>query len=334
MAHAASGCLVARSRLVLRRCRMHGFLLMSLLALAAARGVARETPRVVVLGTAQDGGLPQIGCEEAPCRRARRNPRFARRVASLLVVDPRSGRRYLLDATPDLPEQVELARTASPERAGVDGRPPLFDGIFLTHAHLGHYAGLLQLGREAYGAAGQEVLVTARMRAFLESNGPWSLLVSEGHVKLREMQPDVEIPIGDDLAVTPILVPHRDELSDTVGFLIAGPSRRVLYIPDIDKWERWERRIEDVIASVDVALIDGTFFEDGEIPGRSMADIPHPFIVETLKRLAALPPGERAKIVFTHLNHTNPACDPRSAAARRIRAAGMSVARDGDVIPL
>jgi len=309
-------------------------LLLSLLAAVAARGVPREAPRIVVLGTAQDGGFPQIGCEEAPCRRARREPRFARRVASLLIVDPRSGRRYLVDATPDLPEQVELARERSPDRPAAGGRPPLFDGIFLTHAHLGHYAGLAQLGREAYGAAGQEVIVTQRMRAFLESNGPWSLLVSAGHVNLRDMSPDVAIPIGDGLSVTPFLVPHRDEFSDTVGFVIAGPSRRVLYIPDIDKWERWERRIEDVIRSVDVALIDGTFFEDGEIPGRSMADIPHPFIVETVQRLAGLPPAERAKIVFTHLNHTNPACDLRGAAARRIRAAGMSVAKEGDVFTL
>ena len=129
-------------------------------------------------------------------------------------------------------------------------------------------------------------------------------------------------------------MPHRAEYTDTFGFLIEGPRRALLYIPDIDKWERWDRSIEEILRRVDVALLDGTFDADGEIPGRSMADIPHPFLEESLARFAALPESERAKIVFTHLNHSNPAADPESESAARVQAAGMRIAREGDVFPL
>lgn len=313
--------------------------LTAILAASASVSVAGskrppDGPHVVVLGTAQDGGLPQVGCNEDRCVRARRDPARRRLVASLLVCDPRSGSRWLIDATPDLREQVELARDRPASRGSEGPRPPLFEGVFLTHAHVGHYAGLIHLGREAYGSKGLAVFGTQRMRDFLEANGPWSLLAQGGFIRLVALVPGEPIALAPDLSITPFLVPHRDEFSDTVGFVIAGPERKLVYIPDIDKWERWDRRIEDVVAAVDAALLDGTFFADGEIPGRAMSEIPHPFVVESLERFAPLPAAERAKIVFTHLNHTNPAADRRGSAERRVRKAGMAIARDGMIVPL
>jgi pyrroloquinoline quinone biosynthesis protein B len=172
------------------------------------------------------------------------------------------------------------------------------------------------------------------MREFLTRNGPWSLLVDTHAIELREMPLAGEVELAPDLHVSALVVPHRDEFSETLAFVIRGPHRSLLYLPDIDKWERWELRLEDVLARVDVALLDGTFFADGELPGRSMAEIPHPFIVETLERLRDAPAALRAKVVFTHLNHTNPACDSRSTARARIEAAGMRVAREGERIEL
>ncbi len=294
-------------------------------------------PYLVTLGTAQDGGLPQLGCRRDCCERARRDPTRSRRVTSLLLVDPASEQRWLFDASPDLPEQVELAREhpvgfEPPSAEG--GRGPLFDGIFPTHAHVGHYLGLAWLGREAYGARGQRIHATERLAGFLERHGPWSLSVETGAFELEVLVPDRELVLNDRLSVTPFLVPHRDEFSDTVGFLIEGPNRSALYLPDIDKWARWDRRIEDYVAGVDVALLDGTFFGPDELPGRAMDEIPHPFIVESLQRFASLAPGERAKIRFTHLNHSNPVADPASPEAARVRASGMSIARDGDRVAL
>jgi pyrroloquinoline quinone biosynthesis protein B len=285
-------------------------------------------PYVLLLGTAQDGGLPQIGCPRECCRAAREDPARRRLVVSALVVDPRSGERWLLDASPDLPEQVERAAGHGAPRG--EGRPALFDGIFLTHAHIGHYTGLAALGREAYGTAPQTVHCSGSMAEYLSTNGPWELMVRLGQLRLEVMRPDEPMVLGEGLTIEALEVPHRPEYSDTYAFVVRGPSRSLLFLPDIDKWERWERRIEDVIADVDVALLDATFYDEGEVPGRSMADIPHPFIAESIERFAALPQAERAKVRLFHLNHTNPAADPTSEAARTVRAAGMSVAADGE----
>jgi len=309
---------------------------------SAESGQASSSPYVLVLGTAQDAGLPQIACQGERCRAARADPTLRRLASSILLVDPRSGRRWLFDATPDVREQIELAHghpgnhpaDAAPSALG-GRRPRLFDGVFLTHAHIGHYAGLVHLGPEAYAEDQLPVHTSPRMAAFLEGAGPWSLLVDAGHISLQPFTPGEEIALAEDLSVVPLAVPHRDEFSDTMGFLIRGPDRSLLYLPDIDKWDLWERPIEDVIAGVEVALVDGTFFADGEVPGRSMAEIRHPFIIESIDRLGGLPAEVRARVSFIHLNHTNPACDlarePDGEAARLLEAAGMGVAREGDL---
>ena len=318
-----------------------GPLALCLMGLAVLSGVLYgadnamdKAPYAVVLGSAQDGGLPQIGCSGPHCVAARANSNRRRLVASLLLADPRAGKRWLIDATPDLREQVELARPHPPTRINDGPRRPLFDGIFLTHAHTGHYTGLLHLGRPAYGAKNQPVFGSARMCAFLRHNGPWDFLVSNGNISLQTIKADQTIVLGEKLSITALPVPHRAEYTDTFAFLVRGPQRSLLYLPDIDKWELWERRIEDVIASVDVALLDGTFYAEGEIPGRSMAEIPHPLIRDTMRRCQALPADQRRKVVFTHLNHSNPAVDPDSAATAQIIAAGMAVARDGQCFGL
>ncbi len=309
------------------------------MGLIAGLGVAGERgPYVRVLGTAQDGGLPQIGCMHENCRRARDQAQRRRWVASLLVVERSGGKRWLLDATPDIREQLARFGEPASEPAPKGRRPKLVDGIFLTHAHMGHYTGLIHLGREAYHHPEIPLYGSERMCAFLKDNGPWNLLVRQGNIVLHPLQPDRPVTPGGtgsgQVTVTPFSVPHRDEYTDTFGYLVRGPRRSLAYIPDIDKWERWERDIEALIARVDIALLDGTFFAEGEIPGRAMSEIPHPFIAESLARFSRLPEKERRKIVFIHLNHTNPATDPQSEASARIRAAGMSVAREGREFPL
>jgi len=288
----------------------------------------------MVLGTAQDGGLPQIGCGEELCQDARADSGKRRLATSLLLADPRSGKRWLFDAGPDLREQVERARGHPASRRSVGERPALFDGVFLTHAHIGHYAGLLQFGREVYGARDLPAWCTPRMGEFLSSNGTWSLLVDSHAIALSEMPLDREVELAPDLFVSALRVPHRDEFSDTLAFVIRGPRASLCYLPDIDKWERWDVRLEELLARVDFALIDGTFFAAGEVTGRAMSEIPHPFIVETLERLSAAPASLRAKVIFTHLNHTNPATLPGSDADKRIRDAGMRVAVEGELLGL
>ncbi|HET7293094.1 MAG TPA: MBL fold metallo-hydrolase [Vicinamibacteria bacterium] len=301
-------------------------LVIAALSVAPSPVLAAEAPvRAVVLGVAQDGGVPHIGCAREPCVSARRDHSLRRRVASLGLVDERSGRRFIIDATPDLASQIESLNEG---RAAVERQRPV-DGILLTHAHVGHYAGLMYLGREALGARGVPVLATPRMARFLRENGPWSQLVALGNIELREIEPGVEVALTPALRVTPLRVPHRDEFSDTMGYVVRGPSAALLYVPDIDRWETWERRLEDEVAEVDHALLDATFLREDEQPGRSRSEIPHPLVSETMARLANV----ARRVAFVHLNHTNPLLfDPGAVA--EIEGRGFRVARDGERLPL
>jgi pyrroloquinoline quinone biosynthesis protein B len=270
------------------------------LSCATAPGPPPNTPYAVVLGIAQDGGYPQAGCNRPDCIAAWRNPALRRHVASLAIVDPRSGRRWLIDATPDFPSQLRTLDELAPRAASA----PLLDGILLTHAHIGHYLGLAQLGREVLGTKSIRVYAMPRMRTFLEHNGPWDQLVRLGNISIEPLEDGREIALGEQITVTPLLVPHRDEYSETVGFLIRGPSRSILWLPDIDKWEKWPLGLERVLAKVDVAYLDGTFFDATELPGRDLREIPHPLMTETMARLAGS--SLAAKVRFIHLNQSNP----------------------------
>lgn len=292
---------------------------------AAASGPPPESAWAVVLGVAQDGGVPHIGCRQELCAAARADPARRLAVASLGLVDDASGQRYLIDATPDLERQLEQLNAGrdAPRRRPVDG-------LFLTHAHVGHYAGLMLFGREALGADRVPVHATPALAAFLRANGPWSQLVSQQQVTLHEIEPGVPQRVGA-FEITALRVPHRDEFSDTVGYRVRGPRRSLLYVPDVDKWEKWERRLEDEVRAVDVALLDATFFDAAEIPGRTIAAIPHPLVGETLDRLATA--GLASRVVLIHLNHTNRLLwDP--AAVRSVEARGARVARTGERLPL
>ena len=297
-------------------------------AAVALRAAPAGGPFAIVLGTAQDGGYPQAGCKKNCCKGAWGDDAKRRDVASLGIVDPATSQRWFIECSPSFPRQVRRLDEAHPKLAGK------LDGILLTHAHIGHYAGLIHLGREVMGARGVPVHVMPRMEKFLSTQGPWSQLVGLKNIQLYPMRDDRTFALNKRLRVTPFLVPHRDEFSETVGFRIEGPQQKILWLPDIDKWEKWKTPLEKALKDVDIAYLDGTFFANGELPGRDMSKIPHPFIAETMRRLKDQPPALCAKVRFIHLNHTNPAHNPKSTAAKAIRAVGMRVAGQGERVNL
>ncbi|MBN95903.1 MAG: pyrroloquinoline quinone biosynthesis protein PqqB [Deltaproteobacteria bacterium] len=282
-----------------------------------------SAPFVLVLGTTQDGGHPQIGCKLECCHGHGQQDRQL--IASLAIVDPRSGERWLVDASPDLPEQLRDLEDCCPRSQ----EQATLDGIFLTHAHIGHYTGLMYLGREALGSRGTPVWAMPDMRRFLRENGPWSQLVDLQNIHLMALDDGEVVQLNDRLSLQPFLVPHRAEFSETVGFLIRGPARAVAWLPDIDQWGRWSRPVEELVQEVDLALLDGTFYRRDELE-RDMNEVPHPLIVESMDRLAALPDQVRAGVRFIHFNHTNPALREDSEATQAIRARGFGLARRGD----
>ena len=277
---------------------------------------AEDTPYVIVLGIAQDGGAPHAGCTKACCAERWDDPEKQFIVSCLGIVDPQTNEVWMIDATPDFPKQYHVLTQ--------NGKYTL-KGILLTHAHIGHYTGLMHLGREVMGAKSIPVYAMPQMRTFLESNGPWDQLVSLDQIKLKLMENESPQALNDRLTVIPFQVPHRDEYSETVGYRVVGPSFSLVYIPDIDKWERWKKDINEVILENDYILIDGTFFGDGEIPNRSMEEIPHPFIIESMERFGNLSEKEKSKIHFIHLNHTNPALNNESIERKNIILKGFKV---------
>jgi len=279
-------------------------------------------PFLIVLGITQDGGYPQAGCKKSCCAQAWQKPSKQRTVSCVAWVDPVHRKFWLFDATPDMPAQIAfLASHYQAELAG----------IFITHAHMGHYSGLMHLGREALGAHKVPVFVLPRMHQFLTGQGPWSQLVALGNVELIQLQAGVPLQVADWFEVTPLIVPHRDEFSETAAFLIRGNHQSFAYLPDIDKWEKWDYPIEQLIRESNYCFLDGTFFDHRELPGRNMAEIPHPFIVESMARWENLPKEEKKKIHFIHLNHTNPLLQLRHPRTKMVLDAGFRIARQGAV---
>ncbi|GHB51589.1 MBL fold metallo-hydrolase [Persicitalea jodogahamensis] len=297
--------------------------LISLLALIASAAFSQK-PFIMVLGVAQDGGYPQAGCQKECCRAVWPDKNLHGSVSCIAIVDPESQESWLFDATPDFAGQTHRLAQAD------DGKASL-TGIFLTHAHIGHYTGLMQLGREVMGAGKVHVYAMPRMKDFLGNNGPWSQLVSLQNIEIRTLSDKKEIELNERIRVMPFRVPHRDEFSETVGYKIMIGSKSLIFIPDIDKWQKWEQNLVEVVEANDFLLIDGTFYQDGEI-ARPMSEVPHPYISETMELLSTLPLAEKKKVHFIHFNHTNPVLRPGSAENLEVRERGFRIAEEGQKI--
>ncbi len=260
-----------------------------------------DPPFVLILGVAQDGGYPQIGCLKACCAPALANHGLKKFVVSFAVVDPAAKKWWLFEATPDIKEQLQYFKAQTHSEYAY-----LPEGIFITHAHLGHYTGLMQLGFEAMNTKGVGVYVLPKMSSFLSTNGPWSQLVALKNIEIHPLNTNTPLKISDNVEVRLFTVPHRDEFSETAGYHIKTSAKTYLFIPDIDKWEKWDKDIRHEVQQVDVALLDATFSSALELPGRDIKEVPHPFVRETVELFHDNDSNTRNKIFFIHFNHTNP----------------------------
>jgi pyrroloquinoline quinone biosynthesis protein B len=290
---------------------------------APPAGNDTSRPFILILGITQDAGYPQMGCAKACCSRAWRQPALKRMVTSLAVADPASRQWWLLEATPDIKEQLHLFQKLTGGQ--YDFLP---NGILITHAHTGHYTGLMQLGREAMNTKRMPVFVLPGMKRFLETNGPWSQLVQIQNIELQPFMAGSVTALNSRITVTPFTVPHRDEYSETAGFSIGLNGRSALFIPDIDKWNKFERPLDSLVKAHRLSFLDGTFYKDGELPNRPMSEVPHPFVEETKQALAPITAAEKKTVYFIHFNHTNPLLNRQSAAYKQT-AAQFGVAEQG-----
>ncbi|NNC78136.1 MAG: pyrroloquinoline quinone biosynthesis protein PqqB [Woeseiaceae bacterium] len=295
------------------------FLIISGVPLACAD----DRAYIVILGVAQDGGYPQTGCFRPHCEPAWQDPKLRRTVSAIAAIDEPSRKKFLFDATPDIGEQLYRLHRVAPEPV-----IPL-SGVFLTHAHIGHYTGLMHFGHEAMGERDINVYAMPRMASFLAKNGPWDQLVRFNNIKLQPLAHEKAIQVSENIRVTPFLVPHRDEYSETVGYRIDGPNKSAIFIPDIDKWSKWDVDIRDLVRSVDYALIDATFFDNNELGGRDMSAVPHPFVSESMALFKSLTRDEKSRVLFIHMNHTNPLLQNDSMERQQVLEKGFGVAFEG-----
>ena len=288
-----------------------------------------KTPYLVILGNVQDAGSPHMGCEKACCKELFKTPDPSRKVVSIGVVDPNNKKYWMIEASPDFSTQSRLLKDISNFE---HSKTP--DGIFLTHAHIGHYSGLMYLGKESFNSDKVPVYAMTRMKGFLIQNGPWSQLFKLENIKINNIDHEKIFSLSNKITITPFLVPHRDEFSETVGFKIKGPNKSILFIPDIDKWGKWNKSLLTEIKKVDLALVDGTFYDAKEVNHRDISEIPHPFIVETIELFNSEKKELKSKIKFIHLNHTNPLLNDNSNATKKINEQGFSVAQFKEIITL
>ena len=274
-----------------------------------------------ILGVVQDGGMPHLGNNKTCCENIKKD----KYVTSLMLMNNENNESFLFDASPDINKQLNFMG----DRIKKD-----LKGIFLTHAHIGHYTGLMYFGREALNSKLVNVYAMPRMKKFLEENGPWSQLVSLQNISIIELSNESKISIDSNVIVQPVEVPQRAEFSETVGYKIYGPNKTALFIPDIDKWYLWEKSIVDEIKQVDYAIIDATFYDSKEVNYRDISEIPHPFVTESMDLFDSIDIKEKNKIYFIHLNHTNPLLNEQSKQYKSVITKGYNVAKEEMILDL
>ena len=288
--------------------------------------VNSQSEYIYILGNTQDAGLPHIGCQHPFCEDSF-NIYEEHYSTSIAVVNSDLKEYILFEATPDITFQLNNLKK------NIFDEFLLPESIYITHAHIGHYTGLMYFGREALGAKDLMVKVLPRMSNFLQNNGPWSQLVDINNIKIKEINFGLTTKELANIDITPVQVPHRDEYSETAGYIIKGKNKKAVFIPDIDKWEKWERDLSQLAKEFDFLLIDATFYDSKEI-NRDISEIPHPLVMETIDLLSGLSIENRNKVYFIHMNHTNMMLDPNSDLSKLVTSKGFNIARLGQKLYL
>ena len=288
--------------------------------------VNSQSEYIYILGNTQDAGLPHIGCQHPFCEDSF-NVYEEHYSTSIAVVNSDLKKYILFEATPDITFQLNNLKK------NIFDEFLLPESIYITHAHIGHYTGLMYFGREALGTKDLMVRVLPRMSNFLQNNGPWSQLVDINNIKIKEINFGSSTKELANIDITPVKVPHRDEYSETAGYIIKGKNKKALFIPDIDKWEKWDRDLSQLAKEFDFLLIDATFYDSKEI-NRDISEIPHPLVTETIDLLSGLNTENRSKVYFIHMNHTNMMLDPNSELSKLITSKGFNIARLGQKLYL
>jgi pyrroloquinoline quinone biosynthesis protein B len=278
--------------------------------------------RVRVLGSAAGGGSPQWNCHCETCEAARAGVRARPRTQSSLAIRGEEGPWFLVNASPDLRQQLE---TLTPAR--VDGvRSAPIAGVLLTDAEIDHTAGLLLLResptpvRVFGGAAIQRALAETLLRMLDRFAGvEWQTLESDRPTELEGSSLVVECFDVGDAESTGFVFRDRT----TAGVATYAPALATL-----------EDGVLTRLAASDLALVDGTFWRDDElarlgISDRRARDMGHAPLSGPDGTLAALAGLQRPRKALVHINNTNPILLEDSPEREEVVRAGVEVAYDG-----
>jgi len=276
---------------------------------------------IYVLGVAQDGGYPHLGCTKKCCQMAWEDTKLHKFPTSIALINKKEKKYWLFDVTPKIKEQMHLMNQFQCN----------LSGVFITHAHYGHYIGLLEFGLEVLNTKNIPVYVMPRMYNFLSGSLPFKLLVDNNNINLNKIDL-AKIIINEDIDVQAFEVPHRNEISETVGFKISTSNKSVIYLPDIDNFKGYELKIKKMIINSDVAFIDGTFYKKSELDYRNINEVSHPEIASSMKLFFDLKKTDKKKIHFIHLNHTNPVLNSKTKEFKSIIDNGFSISSQNQII--
>ena len=277
---------------------------------------------VYVLGSVQDGGYPHTGCFENCCLSLKEKKRL---ISSIAIVDKVTKQSWIIDITPDINSQLRMLNRYIHSS---------LSGIFLTHAHIGHYGGLINLGLESMNTSKIPVYAFNKMKLFLEENSIFNQLIKNENIVINSMDENSEFFLNESIKISGFLVPHRNELSETVGYCIKSKNKSIIYLPDIDSWDKWKTDVTELIKNHDVLILDGTFYDKNELKKRDITKVPHPSIIDSMQLMNTLPIKERNKVYFTHMNHTNKSLLNNSKEYIHIVNSGYNILKDKNIFKL
>lgn len=289
---------------------------------------------VTILGTAQDGGIPQAGCSCRRCLDAHRDLKLRKYPVSLGILGV-DGTKHIIEITKNLSEQLVIWTPDKNE---------LFipETVSITHLHLGHVEGIGQLGKPVMGLREVEVYLSPKNKDVFDNRSDIVLMEDEGNIRThsKNFNHPFEPKDGCGFSLEFIPIPHRSELGDNAAIIIKAEGKSILFMPDQDSWGETldyhsKENIRDFLKMFDIdeALIDGTFWSMDELPRRDISKIPHPTIQETIQLLGSKREGD-PEISFLHLNHSNPVNDLGSEQRKVVEENGWKISEIGDVLKL
>jgi pyrroloquinoline quinone biosynthesis protein B len=295
---------------------------------------------VRVLGSAAGGGVPQWNCACDNCSAARAGRRPARTQSGLAV--SADGKRWLLlNCSPDIAAQIEAFTPLHPR--ALRGTP--IAGMLFTDANVDHLGGLAVL-RQSGGDRGFILRSSAIVRKIAATQTAFAPFTQPPHRWLETplgtpCEPVSETDlVGNELTVTALAVEgttpgydgRRRARGAVVAYEIVDAARgaRLLFAP---VFSRIDGALRSAIDSAHVAFLDGTFYADDELESQHLlakraSALGHQPVGGEGGTLRALH-ASRSRVIFTHVNNSNPMLDPDSPAARAVREAPAEIAYDG-----